>query len=210
MRITAISGWAIPTDWFSEQIAKHFTNSEINVIYPDNPFDSEEAKKKLTQGPADLYLGYSLGSLWMFRHKAFFPKSSIKAVLAPILAFTREHNMGGKTTATQLNYLIKLFKNSKSQAPLVDFYANCNIPYSKLLLRSLPDRCILIKGLEFLQSAIESKNSVLDFKVVVGDNDIFLDATKLKNLIPQTEIVSGAGHAPDQLLNRLAKMVDHS
>ena len=32
-------------------------------------------------------------------------------------------------------------------------------------------------------------------------------SSKLKTLIPQTEIVTGAGHAPDQLLNRLAKII---
>ena len=207
MKITAISGWAIPSDWFSEQIGKYFKNSEINVIYPNNPFDSEEARIKINADSADLYLGYSLGSLWMFRHRNYFPAASIKAVLAPILGFTKEHNMGGKTTATQLNYLIKLLKQSKSDAPLVDFYANCDIPFPKILLKTLPNRSILIKGLEFLQSVIAAKSSVLDFKVIIGDNDIFLDAKKLKNLIPQTEIVSGAGHAPNQLLNRLANII---
>ena len=204
MRITTISGWAIPTEWFSKQIGKYFINSKIYVIYPDNPFDSEEAQKKINEVPADLYLGYSLGSLWMFRYRELFPKTSIKAVLAPILAFTKEHNMGGKTTATQLNYLIKLLKQSESEAPLVDFYANCDIPFPRLLLKTLPNRSILIKGLEFLQSVIATRNSVLDFKVIVGDNDVFLDAIKLKKLIPQTEIVLGAGHSPDRLLKKLA------
>ena len=207
MRITAISGWAIPTEWFSEQIGRHFADSEINVIYPVNPFDTEEARRKLDEKPADLYLGYSLGSLWMFKHRNLFPKTSIKAVLAPILAFTREHDMGGKTSTMQLNYLIKLLKRSEIENPLVDFYASCDIPFPKILLKTLPSRSILIKGLEFLQSVIASKNSVLDFKVVVGDNDVFLDAMKLKNLIPQTEIVFGAGHAPGQLLSRLANII---
>ena len=90
MKITAVSGWAIPTEWFSEQIQKYFVDSEVNVIYPSDPFDSEEARIKLNEKPADLYLGYSLGSLWMFRHRHLFPKTSIKAVLAPILAFTKE------------------------------------------------------------------------------------------------------------------------
>ena len=207
MRITAVSGWAIPTDWFSEQIQKYFINSEVNVIYPSNPFDSEEARRQLHEKPADLYLGYSLGSLWMFQYRDFFPKSSVKAVLAPILAFTKEHNMGGKTTATQLNYLIKLLKQSESEAPLVDFYANCDIPFPRILLKTLPNRSILIKGLEFLQSVIATKNSVLDFKVIVGDNDVFLDAMKLKKLIPQAEIVLGAGHSPDRLLKKLANII---
>ncbi len=208
MKITAVSGWAIPTDWFSEQIQKYFVDSEINVIYPSDPFDSEEARIKLNEKSADLYLGYSLGSLWMFRHRDLFPKTSIKAVLAPILAFTKEHDMGGKTTSTQLNYLIKLLRRNDNENPLVDFYANCDIPFPRILLKTLPSRSILIKGLEFLQSVIASKNSVLDFKVIVGENDIFLDAIKLKNLIPQTQIVTGAGHAPDQLLSKLARTLN--
>jgi hypothetical protein len=208
MKITAVSGWAIPTEWFSEQIQKYFVDSEVNVIYPSDPFDSEEARIKLNEKPADLYLGYSLGSLWMFRHRHLFPKTSIKAVLAPILAFTKEHDMGGKTTSTQLNYLIKLLQRNDNQNPLVDFYANCNIPFPRILLKTLPSRSILIKGLEFLQSVIASKNSVFDFKVIVGENDIFLDAIKLKNLIPQTQIVTGAGHAPDQLLSKLARTLN--
>ena len=121
MKITAVSGWAIPTEWFSEQIQKYFVDSEVNVIYPSDPFDSEEARIKLNEKPADLYLGYSLGSLWMFRHRHLFPKTSIKAVLAPILAFTKEHDMGGKTTSTQLNYLIKLLQRNDNENPLVDF-----------------------------------------------------------------------------------------
>ncbi|MBT6198102.1 MAG: hypothetical protein HOI06_04855 [Pelagibacteraceae bacterium] len=208
MKITAVSGWAIPTEWFSEQIQKYFVDSEVNVIYPSDPFDSEEARIKLNEKPADLYLGYSLGSLWMFRHRHLFPKTSIKAVLAPILAFTKEHDMGGKTTSTQLNYLIKLLQRNNNENPLVDFYANCNIPFPRILLKTLPSRSILIKGLEFLQSVIASKNSVFDFKVIVGENDIFLDAIKLKNLIPQTQIVTGAGHAPDQLLSKLARTLN--
>ena len=208
MKITAVSGWAIPTEWFSEQIQKYFVDSEVNVIYPSDPFDSEEARIKLNEKPADLYLGYSLGSLWMFRHRHLFPKTSIKAVLAPILAFTKEHDMGGKTTSTQLNYLIKLLQRNDNENPLVDFYANCDIPFPRILLKTLPSRSILIKGLEVLQSVIASKNSVFDFKVIVGENDIFLDAIKLKNLIPQTQIVTGAGHAPDQLLSKLARTLN--
>ena len=60
MKITAISGWAIPSDWFSEQIGKYFKNSEINVIYPNNPFDSEEARIKINTEQDLLILKFSL------------------------------------------------------------------------------------------------------------------------------------------------------
>ena len=115
--------------------------------------------------------------------------------------------MGGKTTGTQLKYLIKILKQSEDKTPLVDFYTNCNIPFPKELLRSLPNRSTLIRGLEFLQSVKEYGKSVLDFKVIIGENDIFLDSIKLKELIPQIEIVPGAGHEPSQLLDRLASTI---
>ena len=207
MKITAISGWAIPTDWFSEEIGKYFKNSSINVIYPNDPFDTKEAEKKINEVRADLYLGYSLGSLWMFKHRDLFPKKSVKAVLAPILGFTKEHNMGGKTTANQLNYLIKLLKQNKNESSLIDFYDYCNIPFPRILLKNLPSKSTLIRGLEFLRSFIASKNSVLDFKVVIGDSDVFLDAIKIKKLIPQAEVVYGAGHAPDRLIKKLANII---
>jgi len=207
MKITAVSGWAIPADWFAEQIGKYFRGSDIRVIYPNDPFDEDEAKHKLNENKADLYLGYSLGSLWLFRNRHFIPISSIKVVLAPILAFTKEQDMGGKTTGTQLKYLIKILKQSEDKTPLVDFYTNCNIPFPKELLRSLPNRSTLIRGLEFLQSVKEYGKSVLDFKVIIGENDIFLDSIKLRELIPQIEIVPGAGHEPSQLLDRLASTI---
>lgn len=103
-----------------------------------------------------------------------------------------------------------MLKRSDDENPLVDFYSSCDIPFPRILLKTLPSRSILIRGLEFLQSVIASKNLVFDFKVIVGDNDIFLDAIKLKNLIPQTQIVSGAGHAPDKLLSKLAQTINNS
>ena len=46
MKITAVSGWAIPTEWFSKQIQKYFVDSEINVIYPSDPFDALDSKSE--------------------------------------------------------------------------------------------------------------------------------------------------------------------
>ena len=48
-KITAISGWAIPRTWYAEQIQKAFPYSNIQVIYPENPEDEEEAKYLLNQ-----------------------------------------------------------------------------------------------------------------------------------------------------------------
>lgn len=205
MKITAISGWALPCDWFAEQIAARFENSRVQVIYPENPLDAEEARRLLAGAPADLYLGYSLGSLWLLTYRDFLPAPAVKAILAPILAFTREQDRGGKTSGTQLKYLIKvLTRSSENNSPLIDFYANCDFPYPPSLLKDLPERSVLIEGLKFLQSVSVDPESAQDFQVIMGEKDVLLDAEKLRSLMPQLQIVEGAGHTPAPLLEHLA------
>ena len=58
-KITAISGWAIPRTWYAEQIQKAFPYSNIQVIYPENPEDEEEAKYLLNQYQSQLYIAVS-------------------------------------------------------------------------------------------------------------------------------------------------------
>ena len=207
MRITAVSGWALPCTWFAEQIIARFKNSQVKVLYPKKPFDPEEAQTLLEEAPADLYLGYSLGSLWLLNYRDFIPSAALKGVLAPFLAFSREQAMGGKTRITQLKYLTRILKrNPENSSPLIDFYANCNFPYPKSFLRDLPNHSALIEGLKFLQSASVSSKAVKNFKAIVGEKDIFLDAEKLKKHIPHLQVVKEAGHAPGPLLDRLVKL----
>jgi hypothetical protein len=73
-------------------------------------------------------------------------------------------------------------------------------------LRDLPNHSALIEGLKFLQSASVSSKAVKNFKAIVGEKDIFLDAEKLKKHIPHLQIVKEAGHAPGPLLDRLVKL----
>ena len=53
LTITAVSGWALPRQWFAEEVATAFPGSQIEVIYPETPEKSEEAEKLLRQYPAD-------------------------------------------------------------------------------------------------------------------------------------------------------------
>jgi len=47
LTITAVSGWALPRQWFAEEVATAFPGSQIEVIYPETPEKPEEAEKLL-------------------------------------------------------------------------------------------------------------------------------------------------------------------
>ena len=91
LTITAISGWAVPETWFAEQVKSSFPNSDIKIVYPENTENAEEAKFILSQFQSQLYIGYSLGSLWLLKYQRFLPKNSQKAIIAPILAFINSY-----------------------------------------------------------------------------------------------------------------------
>lgn len=206
IKITAVCGWAIAPAWFRERVAHSFPSAEIHTIYPRHPEDPNEAKALLGNSPSDIYIGYSLGSLWLLYHRKNLPSGTTKALLAPILAFTREQGHGGKTSSTQLKYLIKLLKTNPSDtSALKDFYTRCNFSLPESWMDAIPDNETLIKGLEFLGHIQVSGTSARDFLAIVGENDSFLDATILKRNLPQLEIIIGAGHEPDLLLDHLAK-----
>jgi len=209
LTITAVSGWAVPSEWFHSQIEEYFPDTKINVLYPSNPGDSQEAERLLKSNKADLYLGYSLGSLWLMLYQKMLPPASIRAVLAPVLAFTRERNRGGKTPETKLKYLIRQLKRyPKDPSPLQEFYSDAGIQISGTWLSRIPENETLLKGLEFLQTAPVPETEDLNAIALVGKEDNFLDGGKLRKYFPQLEIIPFAGHSPELLLNRLAGILN--
>ena len=123
LTITAISGWAIPKTWFADQIKKAFPNAKIQVVYPENPEEKEEARYILNRYQSKLFIGYSLGSLWLLKYQNYLPQYCDKAILAPILAFLNNGNLGGKTSEGQLKYLIKILNGSLSKKEVLkDFF----------------------------------------------------------------------------------------
>ncbi len=209
LTITAICGWALPPQWFHGLIEDSFPEAKINVLTPSQPSDTQEAEHMLKSIKADLYIGYSLGSLWLMTYQEMLPQASVKAVLAPVLAFSRERNRGGKTPETKLKYLIrKLKRNPHDLSPLREFYASTGIHFSESWFKNVPDHKTLLNGLEFLQIAPVPQIEVQKFIALVGEEDGFLDGNELKRHLPQLEIVPDTGHAPGPLLNRLAKILD--
>ncbi|MEK9628440.1 MAG: hypothetical protein VW455_05420 [Nitrospinota bacterium] len=206
LTITAISGWAVPESWYAEQIQTAFPDSDINIVYPKQPEDSREAKEILDRFQSQLYIGYSLGSLWLLKYQSYLPKNCLKALLAPILAFLNNADLGGKTSKSQLEYLIKILaRNSNQTEVLRDFFFHANLPYPETHMQEIKDKNILINGLEFLKNSSVSGKETNDFLSIIGENDIFVDAEALKRHIPHLEIIRDVGHSPIPLLNQLAK-----
>jgi len=206
LTITAISGWAIPKTWFADQIKKAFPNAKIQVVYPENPDKKEEARYILNRYQSKLFIGYSLGSLWLLKYQNYLPQSCDKAILAPILAFLNKVNLGGKTSEGQLKYLIKILNGSLSKKEVLkDFFFHADLPYPETQIDDVPDRKILIKGLEFLKNNSVTGKETKDFLSIIGENDNFIDADVLKKHIPQLKIIENAGHSPTHLLMHLAK-----
>ena len=203
--ITAISGWALPRKWFAEEIAKAFPGACVQVIYPETPESSEEARILLGQYPADLYIGYSLGSLWLLKYKHLLPDTCIKALLAPILSFLDKDSLGGKTSETQLKYLIRSLKQESDQsATIKGFFSHSDLPFSQEMIEDIPDREVLLRGLEFLKTCKVKKEDAKNFLSILGENDIFINGTILSTHIPDLDIIQSVGHAPGNLLKHLA------
>ena len=204
--ITAISGWAIPETWFAEQLKFVFPKSKLTIVYPENPASREEAKNILRLFPSQLYIGYSLGSLWLLKYQSFLPKNCKKAIISPILDFLDKGNLGGKTSEYQLKYLIKLLTScSNYEGVLRKFFFNAKLTYPEKHSHEIPDSKILIKGLEFLKNSSVTAKETNDFISIIGEDDAFVDAGVLKSYIPHLKVIKGTGHSPIPLLNKLAK-----
>ena len=203
-KITAICGWAVPSAWFKETVMSSFPQCDVRAIYPNSPLDSEEAKQILLNDESDLYIGYSMGSLWLLFHKELIPQRSAKALIAPILSFVKEDKRGGKTPSAQLLYFLKtLRKNPEDSESLINFFAKCNLSSGEKLLGNIPENDILLKGLEFLRDIKVEGEQTQGFMAFLGDKDPFLDI-KIREYIPQLEVVDDCDHAPNKLLDALA------
>jgi hypothetical protein len=203
--ITAISGWALPRAWFAEEVANAFPGARVQIIYPESPENLEEARVLLNRYPADIYIGYSLGSLWLLKYGHLLPDTCIKALLAPILSFLNTDNFGGMTSETQLKYLIRSLKQGSDQSSSVkSFFLHCDLPFSEEMIEDIPDREVLLRGLEFLKTCKAKREDTKNFLSILGENDIFINGDILRRHIPDLDIIQGVGHAPGNLLKHLA------
>lgn len=206
MRVNGVCGWAIPTGWFQKQIQLALPQAEIRTFYPETPKDEEEASGIISGHPADLWIGYSLGSLWLLKYFHLIPASSQLALLCPVPGFTVEMELGGKTRVVQLNYLARsIRKDSETLEPVHAFLKSIEIDREDpdFILDFSPD--LLIRGLEFLRDCRVDSETAFSGEAIIGDSDPLMDADLLRKRFSRLIIVPNSGHHPLPLLKALAE-----
>lgn len=204
MSITVVCGWATPPSWLRDRVQEHFPGVSVRTVYPHRPGSHAEAANILQTHEAQIYMGYSLGALWLLRHRLLLPPGAGMVLLAPILAFPREAEQGGKTRLGQLDYMIQRLQRGRENSSLVDeFLSQAGISPSADELKEIPGPEVLIRGLEFLKDCAVSPEAAQGCWALVGAGDPFLDHWRLKSLLPNLIILENAGHSPGPLLQAL-------
>ena len=148
IKITAICGWALPEEWFRQLVESYFPEARVQAHYPKNPENKEEAAEIFNSKP-DWIIGYSLGSLWLLHHKNQIPPQTKIILMAPILAFPAEKNLGGTTPLGKLIYQKKMLSSSKDYlTSLKGFFDLSGIRLPENDLQQPYSREVLIRGLD--------------------------------------------------------------
>jgi len=193
-----ILGWAIPPVWFKTLIEKEYPLDHHTFIDA-----SQNTLKDLSlKAPFDFIVGYSLGSLILLNEVGHVNSYKSRVILlAPILGFSLEENLGGKIERTELKYTKRMLKQSW-MTTVVNFYSRSQLFISAKYLESLnPDT--LAWGLSELESVVIRHKVPESWSCFCGTLDSLLDAAILKSKIPQLIVVEHATHAPELLLKAL-------
>jgi len=208
INITAICGWALPEEWFRQLVNSYFPNAEVRAYYPKHPDQEEEAARVFNTKP-DWVIGYSMGSLWLMVHQNLITPQTKVILLAPILAFPAEKSLGGKIPLGKLQYQKKMLRSSEDYlTTLKGFFDLSGIRLPENNPQEPYSREILLRGLEFLETASVSPQSAKDYLVLAGSRDPLLDGNTLKDLIPQLILLEESDHSPHKMLSYLAQHHD--
>jgi hypothetical protein len=151
-------------------------------------------------------VGYSLGSLLLLREAARANQLGRVALLAPIFAFPREAELGGRVAQTQVRQLSRWLRRD-APAALADFYARAGLEVPQKHVPAVTTDALLW-GLEHLENDRAEPPLPANWRAWCGVNDALLDATRLCQLAPSVQIVAGATHHPAALLSAFAEEVD--
>lgn len=194
-----LGGWAVPEDWFAGLVRAAWPDAEHRCIAP-----SSNAWQRLEAGgPYDLVVGYSLGSLLLLREPARAERLGRVALLAPIFAFPRESEAGGRVGLTQLRYLRRWLRQ-EPDAARTDFYrrAGIDVPADAA-------GCFCGDELQWGLDRLERDEVVpklpAGWRAWCGNEDPLLDGARLAALEPAITVVAGATHHPAALLRALAE-----
>lgn len=199
MKIGWLLGWATPQAWFAPLAREAFPGSEhVFVDATPGAWARLEAA-----GPYDWLAGYSLGALLLLADAAHAGRLGRVALLAPIFAFAREDQAGGRVARTQVRYLARWLQRDPAAA-LADFYERAGLVVPPRIPMDVSESDLLW-GLEQLEHVRVPAALPEGWRAWCGDDDALLDAARLRMLVPELRRVPGGTHHPRALLHAFAR-----
>lgn len=193
MRIAWVLGWAVSEAWFAPLARAALPQAEHGFFAASPTWLSEVS----AAGPWDVIAGHSLGTLLMLQEAAAVNRLAPRvALLAPVPAFSREEQLGGRVARTQIKFLSRWLKSDRTAA-LADFYARAGLIGCEAGDAS-PE--LLQWGLERLARDRVNPPLPAGWRAYVGTNDELLDTEALVGHDSTVIRVSGATHHPEALI----------
>jgi len=196
-----ILGWAVPECWFAPLARGAFPNAR-HEFFPAAP----DVVERLQRAESFAWTcGYSLGSHLLLAARARGVTLDRVALLAPIFAFSREENLGGRVARAQVRWLARALPRDPASA-VADFYrrAALDIPDE---LAATAKREVLRWGLEELERSRVEPPLPAGWRAWCGDDDALLDAARLREIAPEVKIVARSTHHPRGLMHAMAEEI---
>ncbi len=251
-----VLGWAVPETWFAPLARVAFPDAEHVFVassptalaqleavsgmgilpMSDGRAQTHGRDARATSGPRarpfDWVVGYSLGSLLLLSDATRAERLGRVALLAPIFAFPREKNAGGRVALAQIRQLVRWLRRDPPEA-LADFYrrAGLDVPEVGRVILNAPvalgsfdnaesqrrvkdnppylgDLAELAWGLEQLEKTAVEPALPSGWRAWCGENDLLLDVVRLREIAPEIVSVPGGGHHAAALLRTFAEAVE--
>lgn len=201
MRVAWVNGWSLEEGSLRVLATRRFPKDEHIVISPIPGWDSDLEK---VEG-IDVLIGYSLGAFLLMSRPGLCGGVKRTILLAPFEDFRSESERGGRVRRGQLSYLLK-WLNRDAAAAVVDFRKRSGI--LELMSEDFEFSVDQLKwGIEILMTESMDAGTIKSFECYLGSEDALLDVGYFENAYPSINIVEGAGHDLEGLLERgLAKL----
>ena len=199
MKMGWLLGWAIPEKWFAPLATAAFPD----VVHRYFPATPDAVTQLQAAGPFDRVVGYSLGSLLLLQAAARGVACGEVTLLAPVFAFPREENLGGKIARAHVRQLSRWLRRDAGAA-LNDFYQRAGLDISPEP-RASDAIENLLWGLERLEQDRAVPHLPAGWRAWCGADDALLDAPQLAGSVSGVAIVAGGTHHPAGLLRAMAE-----
>ncbi|MEM9157939.1 MAG: hypothetical protein AAGB46_02730 [Verrucomicrobiota bacterium] len=182
-RALVCKGWGGP----DASVAALFPEGAVDVVSPGKGWhDVVEASK------ASVLIGYSTGAFLLLQNEDLWERFEEVVLFAPFEDFKAEAGKGGRVKEAQMKYLLRWLQKDPLAA-LGDFYARAGLDRKTPteLPYALED---LVWGIERLLSDSVKGDALGRARAFVGAEDALLDATEIRRMYPNVEVIEGATH----------------